>query len=132
MYEMHACAYMWDCLRCTPIYKITLDVRVCEGCTPMRCTPINLLCIGLAKPRGPEVAAEVASPIQSLGIAMLRTNSGYGRGATPSSRTRKVTATMTAAAETARRAGGWSFGLGEDRGGGSKCPTFAVAGSGFT
>ena len=25
----------------------------------------NLLCIGLAKPRGPEVAAEVASPIQS-------------------------------------------------------------------
>jgi hypothetical protein len=30
MYEMHGYAYMWDCLRCTPIYKITLDVRVCE------------------------------------------------------------------------------------------------------
>ena len=30
MYEMHAYAYMWDYLGCTPIYKITLDVRVCE------------------------------------------------------------------------------------------------------
>jgi hypothetical protein len=67
---MHGYAYIWDCLRCTPIYKITLDVRVCEGCTPMcevhayvRCTPINLLCVGLAKPRGSEVAAEVAAPL---------------------------------------------------------------------
>ena len=30
IYEMHGYAYMWGCLRCTPIYKITLDVRVCE------------------------------------------------------------------------------------------------------
>jgi hypothetical protein len=30
IYEMHGYAYMWDCLRCTPIYKITLDVRACE------------------------------------------------------------------------------------------------------
>jgi hypothetical protein len=35
MYKMHAYVYMWDCLRCTPIYKITLNVRVCEGYTPI-------------------------------------------------------------------------------------------------
>jgi hypothetical protein len=35
IYEMHGYAYMWDCFRCTPIYKITLDVRLCVRCTPM-------------------------------------------------------------------------------------------------
>ena len=32
MYEMHGYVYMWDCPRCTPIYKITLDVRLCVRC----------------------------------------------------------------------------------------------------
>jgi hypothetical protein len=35
---------------------------------------------------------------------------------------------MTAAAETARRVRGWSFGLGEDREEVRNVPTFAVAG----
>jgi hypothetical protein len=35
IYEMYSYAYMWDCLRCTPIYKNTLDVRLCVRCTPV-------------------------------------------------------------------------------------------------
>jgi hypothetical protein len=68
IYEMHGYAYIWDCLRCTPIYKITLDVRVCEGCTPM--CEVHAQCEVHAKPRGREVAAEVASPIQSHFVNM--------------------------------------------------------------
>jgi hypothetical protein len=55
---------------------------MCEVHVYMRCTPINLLCEGLAKPRGREVAVEVASPIQSREIGRRIWNSrrqGWGR-----------------------------------------------------
>ena len=35
IHEMYSYAYMWDCLRCTPICKITLDVRLRVRCTPV-------------------------------------------------------------------------------------------------
>jgi hypothetical protein len=43
--------------------RALIATRFCYACRSH--TPINLLCIGLVKPRGREVAAEVASPIKS-------------------------------------------------------------------
>jgi hypothetical protein len=34
MYEMHAYAYMWDCLRSTPMCEMHADVRGARLCDP--------------------------------------------------------------------------------------------------
>jgi len=61
---------------------------------------------------------------------MLRTDSGYGRGATPSSiGENQESYCYHDCSRRDRPSGrGVEFGSGEDREGGSKCPTFAVAG----
>jgi hypothetical protein len=66
IYEMHGYIYIWNCLRCTPIYKITLNVRVCKGCTPM--------CEVHAKPRGSEVGCPYTSHFPFIIIASLIDN----------------------------------------------------------
>jgi hypothetical protein len=79
MYEMHGYAYMWNCPRCTPVYKITLDVRLCVRCTPPRVkyTPpeVKYTPPRYTSPRytpARYTVARCASPTKSVGVCVMR------------------------------------------------------------